>query len=137
MTALTLTQCRIRCFPARHFLNLTKTDADFSWDIQQHLSRGIDQYINRLTDIGGFPARQRLERLLHELGAAMEPDEPKGITRFRLPLKQWEIAQLLAIRPEYLNRLLKGMQEEGVISREKGRIILCNLKWLSTYDRSE
>ena len=132
VTALTLTRCQMRLFPATLFIDMIKTDADFSWNIQQHLGRGIHQYINRLTDIGSLPARQRLDKLLRELGAAMEPDEPKGITRLPLPLKQWEIAQLIAVTPQYLNRLLKEKEATGMISREKGRVIVCNPERLFT-----
>jgi len=45
-----------------------------------------------------------------------------GSSRFQLPLKHWEAAQLLAITPTYLSRLLTELESEEIISRKNGWI---------------
>jgi CRP-like cAMP-binding protein len=44
--------------------------------------------------------------------------------RVNLPLTRVEIAQLLAITPEHLSRVLNVMEQEGIIRRDKGTILI-------------
>jgi CRP-like cAMP-binding protein len=50
--------------------------------------------------------------------------------RLKLPLKHKELAQLLGITPEHLSRVLRGMQQEGVVVREKGWIRIADARLL-------
>jgi CRP-like cAMP-binding protein len=43
-----------------------------------------------------------------------------------IPLKQHEVAHLLAATPEHLNRLIRKMQIEGLIIRDKGCLTVLN-----------
>jgi CRP-like cAMP-binding protein len=53
----------------------------------------------------------------------------------QIPLKQWEIAQVLAITPEHMNRLLKVLEEEGVIRRLRNILVLTQPEKLVAADR--
>ncbi|MGH2376405.1 MAG: helix-turn-helix domain-containing protein [bacterium] len=37
-----------------------------------------------------------------------------------MPLRHWEIAQLLAVTPAYLSRLFNRLEQEGILLRRKG-----------------
>ena len=39
-------------------------------------------------------------------------------------LKRKELAQMIAITPEHLSRLLKRLERDGIIAREQGLIVL-------------
>jgi len=45
-------------------------------------------------------------------------------------MKNWEVAQLLALTPQHLCRLIKQMEDEGIIMRKKGWLILSEPKKL-------
>jgi CRP-like cAMP-binding protein len=124
VTAVTLTNCRIRRIPAQTFLNLLNSDAQLSWHLHQEHCQEIYNQFSQLVGLGCMSARHRLEHLLWQLTSALEPDKPQKEIRLELPLKYWEIAELIAITPQYLSRVLKQLQEEGIISREKGGIIV-------------
>jgi len=51
------------------------------------------------------------------------PDSKGGI-RFELPLRNWELAQLLGVTPEHLSRILRDLTKEGIIRRAKGWILV-------------
>jgi CRP-like cAMP-binding protein len=44
--------------------------------------------------------------------------------KLQIPLKLKELAQLIAITPEHLSRLLRELEQQGVISRNKGWLIM-------------
>lgn len=43
---------------------------------------------------------------------------------FGLPLKQQEVAQAIGVTPEYLSRLYARLEMEGMLRREKGRVVI-------------
>jgi CRP-like cAMP-binding protein len=124
VTAVTLTNCRIRRIPAHTFLTLLNSDAELSWHLHQEHCQEIYNQFSQLVGLGCMSARHRLEHLLWQLTSALEPDESQKEIRLELPLKYWEIAELIAITPQYLSRVLKQLQEEGIINREKGGIVV-------------
>lgn len=124
VTAVTLTPCRIRRIPAHTFLTLLSSDAQLSWHLHQEHCQEIYNQFSQLVGLGCMSARHRLEQLLWQLTSALEPDESQKEIRLKLPLKYWEIAELIAITPQYLSRVLKQLQEEGIIIREKGEIVV-------------
>jgi CRP-like cAMP-binding protein len=50
--------------------------------------------------------------------------------KIRLPLKHWEIAQLIGIRPEHLSRVLQQIKQEGVLREEDGCMIVSDVNKL-------
>jgi CRP/FNR family transcriptional regulator len=124
VTATTLTHCHIRFISADAFRHLLKTDVQFSWHIQQSLSREMHEQITRIGQLNCLPARQRLEQLLWDFASALTLDNRKKEVKMEIPLKQLEMAQLIGISPEHLCRMLKQLDEEGIIIRKKGWVIL-------------
>ena len=58
----------------------------------------------------GLSAQQRLERLLEQLAQAVNNADGSRPIRLPLVLKQWELAQLVAVTPQHLSRLMKKMK---------------------------
>jgi CRP-like cAMP-binding protein len=54
--------------------------------------------------------------------------------RFKLPMKHWEVAQLVGITPEHLCRLQRQMEQEGLLQRENGWLIISGLDRLYRYE---
>ena len=126
VSATTLTSCQVRHISAEAFRHLVKTDVQFSWHIQHAQSRETHEQITRITRLSCHSARQRLEQLLWELTSVLAFENKKKEVRIEVPLKQWEIAQLIDVTPEHLCRMLKQLEEEGILSRKKGWLIANN-----------
>ena len=77
-------------------------------------------------------ARERLTKFLCEMIHEIEPlTEKKTITydkpvKLNIPLKFKEIAQMIAVTPEHLSRLLTEMEQQGIIKRDKGHLVINN-----------
>lgn len=124
VSATTLTRCDVRHISADAFRHLLKTDVQFSWQIQQSQSRETDEQIARIAQLSCHSARQRLEQLLWDLSSALASDSSKNNVKIEVPLRQWEIAQLIDVSPEHLCRMFKQLEEAGIISRNKGWLIV-------------
>jgi len=130
VTATTLTKCSLRRISAEAFRNRLRTDSQFSWYLhQRHSSEIFDQMIH-VAQLGCLSARHRLEQLFLYLTSAMELSASNNEIRLRVPLKHWEVAELIAVTPEHLSRMLRQMEIEGVLRREKGWLIVSTPHWL-------
>lgn len=134
VSATTLTSCHVRHISAEAFRHLLKTDVQFSWHIQLSQSRETQEQITRIAQLSCHSARHRLEQLLWDLTSAL--DYTRKEVRIEVPLKQWEIAQLIDVTPEHLCRMLKQLENETVICRNKGWLIVNDARQLWHSDGS-
>ena len=94
--------------------------------------REIQEQLLQVVGLRSLCARERLGRLfLRFIPAVAEPNE--GI-RLHLPLRLWEVAQLIAVTPTYVSNLLRELEHERIIRRSKGRLIVLDPGRLSTGD---
>ena len=124
ITAVTLTKCELCRVPAETFLRLLRTDSQVSWHLLQMLSREVVEQNARVAQLGCLTARYRLEQLLWQLIMALGLHPTHETIRLQLPLKHREIAELIAVTPEHLSRILKQMQDQGIITQHKGWMII-------------
>jgi CRP-like cAMP-binding protein len=108
---------------AKHFLDLLGAELQLGLYIHDVLSDEVLNQAARMSEIACLPARQRLEQLLWKI-AEQTGEERAMDLRIQLPVKYWEAAQLLAITPTYLSRLLAELESEEIISRRNGWIIV-------------
>lgn len=124
----TLTRCELRCISAEKFLHLVRSNTDFSLHLMKMLSQEIFNHARTLVTLGCVPAKERLKYLL--LRFISDVPFTKGHdrhARITLPLKHKELAQILAVTPEHLSRLLKEMEMRHEIQRGKDGSIILNL----------
>lgn len=122
-SAVTATNCKLTHLSAPRFLDLLSTEVKLGLVIQDTLCDEVLNQAARMSEIACLPARQRLEQLLWKI--AEQVGETQTINfKIQLPLKHWEAAQLLAITPTYLSRLLAELESEKIISRTNGWIIV-------------
>ena len=124
MTALTLTRCHLRRLPSSVFLELMRTNTLLSWKVHLRHCYELYQEVIQVAQFECLSVQDRVERLLWQLISSMDLKEVQKEIRFDLPLRYWEIAQLLAVTPEHLSRVLKRMGSEGMLRREKGRTVI-------------
>ncbi len=130
LTAIALTECELQCIPSEKFLQLIKSDAEFSWEVLQACSRNIISLNARLAQLAAIPARQRLEHLLRQLISTQEASDTAINIRVRMPIKHKEIAQMLAISEPYLSQLFKQLYQEGILRKDGRGMIVIDLQRL-------
>jgi len=69
-------------------------------------------------DMASLSALGRLSKFLSEV--------LQGRGEAPIPLKQWEIAELLGVTPEHLSRLLKVLESKGLVRRGKNLLFVTN-----------
>jgi len=129
VAAVTLTKCQLIRIPPDFFSELARTDPQFCWHLHQVHCDEIYNQASQLVALRYLSARQRFEHMLWKLISAMEPDISQKHFRLHMPLKYSEIARLIGVTAEHLSRVLKQMEDEGVISRQNGT--------LTVFDRDE
>ena len=119
------TPCIVCRIPAREFHSRVDGDLELSHEVYAELSREVGRHCDQLAMLSTLSARERLrvciQSLAQELAAASPGGEPVA-----LPIRDWELAQLLSITPQYMSRLLHECEHEGFLRRERGRWILAN-----------
>jgi CRP/FNR family transcriptional regulator len=118
-TAITLTPSFLRCIPAKDFLDLAKTNERFSWYLHRLLAQQIFKQMKNVEAMNCLSAKDRMKRFLRDMIDDQNPVESKP-NSFSLPLTNKELAQLLAITPEHLCRVLRAMKQQGLIRCAKG-----------------
>ena len=122
-TTITAVPSKVAKLGAEEFLRLLVADRSLARHIHEMHAREVTASHNQL---GGesTPARTRLLWLLADLAIPIKSEQRADEVRVRVPLKQWEIAQIIGVAPPYLNKLIKEMEAEGVLRREKGWIVV-------------
>lgn len=127
-TVTTLVPCILRCISSKGFLQLVHTESEFYRQLLKMFSEEIYSNGMKVAELGCMPARDRLIKFLCEL--VLEQEQGTATTtsqmpmRLQIPLKFKELAQLIAISPEHLSRLLRELEQQGSITRNKGWLII-------------
>jgi CRP/FNR family transcriptional regulator len=126
-TAVTVTSAKLIRFDAEEFEKLVKTEPRFSEYLQQQHARELNNYMQNLVEMASLSAVERLSKFLSDVegsfGLGLEP--LSGETT--IPLKHWEIAELLGVTPEHLSRLLKVLESKGLLHRKGSTLLLSRI----------
>jgi CRP/FNR family transcriptional regulator, dissimilatory nitrate respiration regulator len=133
-TAITITSCSLSRIQADLFLHLARTDEELCWYLHEFHSREVQQQASQLAALRYLSARQRFVRLLLQFFSSTPAHERQPSMKIRLPLKRWEIAQLIGIRPEHLSRVLQQIKQEGILREENGCMIVSDVRKLQSLD---
>ena len=123
-TVTTLLPCSLLTIPAENFLSLMKSNPEFSSQLLRMLSKEIYNHGTKVIALGITPAKERLKKILYEMILEQEPTVLQRQIHLHLPLMHKELAQLIAVTPEHLCRLLREMEQQGIIKRNKGLVIV-------------
>lgn len=129
-TVETVTRTAVREVDTDYFCARLRDDQDLALAVARLHSLKIQQYVEHLADLGCLSAKQRVKvalgQLLELLGpATTSSDVPlSDSVRMALPLTQLELAQLVMVAPETLSRLLGELEQEGIIRRSNGWLMI-------------
>ncbi len=123
-SASTVVPSTFRCIPASLFLQMVRTNHQFSLETNRLLSYEVLHHMRNFEAMSCLSARDRLMCLLQELILEQGQSEFDKSGEFTVPLKSLELAEVIAVTPEHLCRLLKEIEHEGVVRRDKGMLVV-------------
>jgi CRP/FNR family transcriptional regulator len=106
----TLTKCRFQIYPAGALRAAAKASLELSWLLQQVLAQQLTSPPLSTAQVSCENARARLLRFLERLGRCADVGSENGDVA-SLPLKRYEIAQLIGVTPEHVSRLFRQLKE--------------------------
>jgi CRP-like cAMP-binding protein len=124
VTAETLTRCRILLIPVEHFLQLLMTNAQVSSDVHQIHAQELFDCFAQIGGLGALSTRDRLLRLIGEVVAAEHQTAGTRPLRVALPLRYTELARAIVTTRQHLSRVLKQLEDENIIRRDKGWLVI-------------
>lgn len=122
VTAVSLGWCRLRTISSKNFLSLADFDHGLSCFIRCILSQEVYSQIQKTAHLGCMTAEERIEFFLWDLISSQEPETIKGHMEISVPLSYVELAQIIAVTPEHLSRLLARMEKDGTITKGRGTL---------------
>jgi CRP/FNR family cyclic AMP-dependent transcriptional regulator len=135
-TAETITRSKLCFVPAETFKQAMDTNAKFSQWISMILCRMWRFGILSISEKSCLPGRQRLEKFLWELVKTQSGSDKNKRIKIQMILKNWEVAQLLSLTPQHLCRLVKQLENEGIILKKNGWLILLDPRKLWQSERT-
>ncbi|WP_306006944.1 Crp/Fnr family transcriptional regulator [Aquicoccus porphyridii] len=94
-------------------------------------SRDEAMVVEHLVSIGRRSADERMAHLLLELGARLMLVGTGDKTGFDCPLTQYHLADALGLSAVHVNRVLRHLREEGLVTFQKGRVDFNDLPGLT------
>lgn len=86
-------------------------------------SRDEAMVVEHLVNIGRRSAEDRLAHLLLELGARLMLVGLGDKTGFACPLTQYHLADALGLSAVHVNRVLRHLRDDGLVTFQKGRVV--------------
>lgn len=86
-------------------------------------SRDEAMVVEHLVDLGRRSAEERMAHFLLELGARLTLVGLGDRTGFDCPLTQYHLADALGLSSVHVNRVLRHLREDGLLTFKKGRVV--------------
>ena len=115
VTVIALEPTALWIIPQEPLLHLMDKNARLSRIIAQHLARRVQHLLGLVEDLSLRPLQARLARVILEQAT-------EGVVRRHRWSTQTEMASRLGTVPDVLNRALRGLVEEGLISVQRYQI---------------
>lgn len=137
-TAETVTRSKLCFVPIEKMKQEMETNALFSRWIATIYGREVYSSMITICERSSLTGRQRLEKFLCEIIQIENKNkcDTEKAVKILIPLKLWEVAQLLALTQQHLCRIIKQMENEGIILRKKGWLILHEPKRLLCHEEA-
>lgn len=101
-------------------------------------SRDEAMVVEHLVDLGRRSASERMAHFILELNMRLRLVGLADKTGFACPLSQYLLADALGLSAVHVNRVLRELREEGLMTFQKGQVVIDNydgLVALSSFDR--
>jgi CRP-like cAMP-binding protein len=121
-----LTRCELAIVPRADVRALMKAHPAIAMALWVDML--IDSSIFRewITNVGRRDARTRIAHLLCEFARRLEVAGLAGEYRYELPMTQEQLGDAAGLTPVHVNRVLRDLDKEGVISRTKRNVAIAD-----------
>lgn len=120
--AVTLTQCQLLRIPAEQITTFLETESALSKFLHELQAQDVEDHLQNIVELASHSTEQRLAKLLYDLVRGMASSHRKTGGFIKIPFKQWEIAELLTVTPEHICRVLRSLEQGGLVKR-KGKFL--------------
>jgi CRP/FNR family transcriptional regulator, anaerobic regulatory protein len=86
---------------------------------------------DRLAALGRTSAKARVAALLMELRNRLRAGDGSNANMFALGLTQEEIGDATGLTAVHVNRMLRQLEQDGLIARDSGRVTICDERALT------
>lgn len=125
-TIIALTDCTVCPFERSALGRLTTQHPRLGSAITALLQMERVALTDRLVGIGRTSAKARIAALLLEIRDRLRRLDGAVDSSFPLALTQEEIGDATGLTAVHVNRMLRQLEQDGLIGRKNGRVILCD-----------
>ncbi len=94
-------------------------------------SRDEAMVVEHLVNVGRRTAEERMAHFLLELGSRLMLVGLGDKTGFACPLTQYHLADALGLSAVHVNRVLRHLRDDGLVTFQKGQVVFDNIDRLS------
>lgn len=123
---VTATPCLVDEVPTDRFISLIRSRTDVLWSLHRQLACEACAMRQRIVEVRTLSPREQLRRTLAQF-VPHDNDRIRDV-RLMLPITHRELAQMVGVTPEHLSRLLHQFETEALITRQRGWIIVRDLR---------
>lgn len=109
----------MRDISAKEFMGQLTTDISLSVELNRMLSREIHRNLDKIIALGCMSATERLRRFLRELVFEADLDDLRKEGKLELPLRSFELAEIVAVTQQHLYRVLKKPELRSHLKQSK------------------
>lgn len=113
-TAEALTECTLYSIRSASFETLLLDNPDMTRKVMQVMGKKIIQLQSKLQELALFDAHQRIQALMAHFAEEHGEREADGI-HIRLPVTHADMAQMVGMSRESVNRILNQFRREGLL----------------------
>ena len=118
----TLTRAELAIVPRAPLQELARSHSAIGHAILVTLLVEASMFREWTLNVGRREAPVRLAHLLCELAVRLEAQGLADTYGYEIPMTQEQLADALGLTPVHVNRTLKALESEGLISRDKRRV---------------
>jgi CRP-like cAMP-binding protein len=106
------------------FLPLLEAESGLARHVIELLCERLRESTKRASEFAFLTLPARLALKLQSLAIAYGHDEPDGVVRIALKLSQGDLAQMLGVTREAVNKQLKTWSQEGLVRHVRGQFLI-------------
>lgn len=134
--AQTLTNCRMITISATSIRSIIRAESVLSRCLHERQAYEANDHLLSLVELASHSVEYRLASLLYQFIFAVDSSKETMRSGVKIPFKQWEMAELLAVTPEHTSRVLNNLQQKGVILRKGKCLFACEPEKLLSFLKS-
>ena len=125
-----LSEMRVQRLRIDVFLEIASRSPPLSFAMMCYLAQLVGLFFDRLMEVGRLSPLERLAHFLLRFHARLQAAGCAGDTSFDLPVSQEVIGDLLSLSAPHVNRMLRRLRSDRLISMQRRRIDLLDIEGL-------